>query len=265
MGIRLLFAGVIGVVGRDAFHIVLLAQTQQHFIDHALLLEAVTVDFRVKVLAQRLLPPDERLLRLLLTNVQDERWNLPKQPACGDDDVFLELLDQGFVDARYVVESVGVGLGAELGQFVVAVLVFGEKNGRVAVVLGTAIGVVTADVKFGANDGFDARFVGRPDELKRPHHVAVVRNGQCIHAVAHRRVHEFAHVAHCLQNAELAMRVQVDERNVVAEGFGCSRCGLRWGGLGRCGFEVRSLKLRRLVHDGIRILNLGTLDDAQAA
>ena len=177
----------------------------------------------------------------------------------------LNCSDQGFVDARYVVESVGVSLGAELGEVVVAVFVFGKENGWVAVVFRTAVGVVAADVELGADNGLDARLVGRPDELKRPHHVAVVRDGQRVHAVAHRRVHEFAHVADRLQNAELAVRVQVDERNVVAEGLGCLRRGLGWARLGCSGLEVRSLELGRLVHDGVRVLDLGTLDDAQAA
>ena len=177
VGIRLLLVGVIRIVCRNGLDTVLLAKPQQHLVHHVFFFEAVAVDFRVKVFAQRILPRNKCFLSLLLAHVQDEGWDLPKQPARGDNDVLLELPDQGLVNPRHVIKPVCVGLGAELGEVVIAVFVFGEKNGWVAVVFGAAVGVVAADVKLSADNGLDARLVGSANKLKRPHHVAVVRDG----------------------------------------------------------------------------------------
>ena len=126
MGICLFLLGVVTIVCGDVFHSVLRTKTQQHFIHHILFLKSVPVDFSIKIIPQSILPPNEGFFRLLLANIEDQRWHFSKQPARSSDDILGVLLNQLLVDSGNIIETVRIGLGAELGQFVVTCFVFGQ-------------------------------------------------------------------------------------------------------------------------------------------
>ena len=207
VGVALVLARVIAVVARHEFHVVRGGQTFQYVVDHGLFFKTVPVQLGIEVGAHEVLPKQERLFRLGLANVQDERRHFAKQSPCEDDQIFLVLLDKGPVDPRHVIESVGVGLGGQLGEVVVAVLVLGKEHGWIPVVLDALVVHVAADVQFRPHNGLDALFVARPNKLKRRHHVAVVRHGQSGHAHVLGGRDQLTHGAYGLQHAELGMHV----------------------------------------------------------
>ena len=217
MRLSLFFVRVIGIVGSDISNAVFGTKAQQHLIHHRFFFQTVAVNFRVEIVPQGAFPPHKSLFCLLLADIEDQRGDFPEKPTGRHNQVFLERRDQVLVDARHVVKTVGVGLGTELRELVVAVFVFGQKHGRIPVIFGGAILVVATNIELGPDDGFDARLVRRSDKLKCAHHVAMVRNRQCVHPVICGRLNQLPHVTHRLQNAELAVGVQVDKWDVFGK------------------------------------------------
>ena len=247
--------GVVAVVGGHETDVVLATQPEQEIVDHLLFLDAVAVELRIEVRTEVFFPPEEGVLGLAVPHIEEQARHLTEQAAGEHNQVLLVFEQLRSVDSRNVIEAVGVGQGTQLGQPVVACPVLGDQHNRVAVVFLASVGMVAAHIEFGADDGFDAGLVGRPDKLEGPHHVAVVGHGQGGHAQFRSFGGQHLDTRCGLQHAELAVYVQVAEWNVLQRGD--VRGGLRWRG--RClrldlwsGLvKVGRLQLWRLVLDPI--------------
>ena len=198
---------VVAVVGGDVAHAVLAAHGQQEVIDHLLLLEAVAVELGIEVFSEVLLPPEEGLFRLAVAHIEQETRHLAEQTAGEDDEVLLVLEQLIAVDARHVIEAVGVGQRAQLGQAVITRAVAGQQDNGVAVVLLRAVGVVAADVELRPYDGLDAGLVGGAHELEGAHHVAGVGQSDGGHSGIRGLVDERLHTGGRLEHAELTVDV----------------------------------------------------------
>ena len=269
VGVGLVLSGVIGVVRCDVLDVMLGTKLQQRIIDHTLFLQAMPVEFGVKIGTKLALPPQKRLLRLRLTNVQDQGGHLAEKSSCCHDDVVRVRSGQKFlVDAGHIIESLRVGRRTELRQPVIAGFVFRQENHGVAIVLVRFVEPIPANIQFRTDNGFQALLVCCAHKLKGRHHVARIGHSQSRHAHVHCRIDQLVDFADGLQNGELTVHVQMREGD-ICQGC-CTRCCLiRDHGpclfLRRFRLKVRRFQLRRLVADGIRIFETWTLNDAQFA
>ena len=266
VGIGLDTGRVVAVVGRHVADAVLAAEPEQEIVDHLLLLQSMAVELGVEMLAEMLLPPQKGLLGLAVPHIEQEAGYLAEQTAGEHDQVLLVLEQLVAVDAGHVIEAVRVGQRAELGEAVVAGLVAGNQDNGVAVVLLRAVGVVAADVELGPDDRLDAGLVGRPDELEGAHHVAVVGDRQRGHAEFGRLGRQHLHAGGGLQHAELAVDVQVAERNGLQRHCIDGRSRPLGRSRGHFGFgsglvEVGGLQLGRFVAHAFTGREAVALDD----
>ena len=215
VGVALVLAGVIRIVACHHFHAMGRGKTLQHLIDHGLFFQPVAIQLRIEVVAHELFPKHECLLCLGFSNVQNQRRNLAKKPPCQHHKILFVLLHKIPIDARNVVKTVGVCLGRELGQVVVSVLVFGQKHRGVTIVLHAFVVHVAAHVQLCSNDGFDAFFVARPNELKGRHHVAMVSHCQRGHVHFFGRRDQLPNRTHGLKHTELGVHMKMCEGNIL--------------------------------------------------
>ena len=101
--------------------------------------------------------------------------------AVDDDEAFVVFGEGFLVDARAVVEALGVGEGGELEDVFPADFVF-DDDGEVIGGFGDAVGVfveagVWGDVEFAADDAFDVEFLGGGVPFDSAEEVAVI--GEC--------------------------------------------------------------------------------------
>jgi hypothetical protein len=119
------------------------------------------------------------------------------------------------VDARPVVEALGVPDGHQLDEVVIADLVGGQQRHVVVRLFDAAARLVEAaprrDVDLAPRDGLDALRPRGVVEDHRPEHVAVVGDGHGLHAELRRLVDELVDVARPVEEAVLGVQVKVDE------------------------------------------------------
>ena len=83
MGLRFLAVQIVGIVRGDGLNPVLRAEAQQGLVDDVFFRQAVTVDFRVEILAKLLLVPKEGLFGLFFTDVEQQLRHFAIQSAGG--------------------------------------------------------------------------------------------------------------------------------------------------------------------------------------
>ncbi len=161
--------------------------------------------------------------------------------------VFLQDL---FVDPRLEIEAFQRGGTGQLDQVAKAGAVLGQQRqviagrlaaGRPALVKATARG----DVGFVADDRVDPRILRLAIELQRTVQVAVVGQRQRVHAVIDAAIDQFADVAGPVEQAVVAVAMQVGER----AWFGFHRGGLVVGRQNHVGHRMvlpwpRAIELR---------------------
>ena len=127
------------------------------------------------------------------------------------------LLQDFLVDSRAEVKALKKGLRGELQQVLEAGAVLGQEGDMVAGLFGAAgvLLVVAAsgrDVGLDAEDRVDARVLGRFVELQRTVQIAVVGQGQGVHAQLFGPLQEAGDFAGAVQEAIVAMAMQMGER-----------------------------------------------------
>ena len=135
--------------------------------------------------------------------------------AAKADDAFVELFEKFAVDARFEVEALEVGLGGEFDEVAEAGTVLGEKREVVTgffeiagIFFEAAVG---GDVGLVADDGVDAFLFGLLIELESAVEVAVVGEGQGVHAVGLGAGDELVDGAGAVEEAVMAVAVEVNE------------------------------------------------------
>ena len=183
VGVAVLLGHEMGVVGGHQLDVVLPGQSYQLRLHLHLPLVSVVVgvglvglvahQLDVVVVAEALLEPQHLLLGLLQLAGHDELRNLATQARRADDEALLVLLQHIVVDARTVVETVGVGYRCQLAERMVPFEVLGQQDEVVAAavhhaffpvfgidileVLVLVIERATGAVGLGAHDGLKLR------------------------------------------------------------------------------------------------------------
>ncbi len=231
--------GVLGqdevhVVRTDVLHPVFGGQVEQRAvhthlvgIDILVLLRiarAVELHFEVVILAEHPLEPLDHAFGLLHVVAHDGLGQLAAQAGRAADEPFVVLLEELFVHARLVVETLGEGVGDHLAEVVIPLQVLGQQNEVVAGLLVLVLlETVAHDVDFAAEDGLDAQIDGRVVEVLHPVHVAVVGDGQRGHAELLGPFEQGLDRGGSVEDGVLGMYVQMDE----FRHFRCSVCKSR--------------------------------------
>jgi hypothetical protein len=221
LGLGILAVDVVAVAGGDRRDPQLAGDLQGRVGHLPLHLEAVVLDLDEVAVAERPLEPAGDLPGLgqrlaLLAGGADERpAELARQTAGKADEPLTILLEQFAVDPRLEVEALEVGLRRQLEEVREAGPVAGQEREVVARVL-LAAGILLeaaarGDVGLVADDRVDARGLGGLVELERPVEVAVVGDRQGVHAQFHRPRHQPVDRAGAVEQAVVAVAVEVDE------------------------------------------------------
>ncbi len=230
VGLVVLAAQVVRVVGRDQGQAGAAVQPVETLVDPPLLIDAVVHDLEEEaVRAEDLAEDADRLQgRGLLPRAEVLRDLAGEAP--GEADQALGVGGQHLlVDARPMVEALGVADRDQLHEIVVAALVRGQQGHVVVRLFDPRSRLVVAaprrDVDLAAQDGLDAPVDRRVVEGHGSEHVAVVGDGERLHAELAHLVDELVDVARAVEEAVLGVEMKVDEFG-VGQGLFLVPCSL---------------------------------------
>ena len=215
MGLGVVLAEVVAVVGRHQRHLVAPGDLAQGVVGLGLLRDAVVLDLQEEVArAEDVEVVPDLLVRVLDPVLDDPLVDLPLE-AGGEADQALGVLGQEVVvDPGLVVEALEVRLRGQLEEVLVAGLVLRQQHQVVVVAVPRQLPVgvlLRGDVGLDPEDRLDARLARLLVELDRPEHVAVVGQGHGGHLRLDRRGDHVVEAVGAVEEAELAVEVQVDE------------------------------------------------------
>ena len=259
VGAGVFFIQVIGTVGGNHLHAVLLGKAQHNFVDAVLFGQAVALQFHVEVIAKGIDPPLKGFFSLVLAHVEDQVGNFTGQTAGGGDQILSILLNEFFVDPRIAaVGTFDVAPRAELRQVMVARLVFGQQQLDGAVVtevfgefllmaVGHHIHVAADNHPQALPPSLGHRLEGSEQATKIGH-----RHGG--HILCFGGGDEFFQADGALQNRKLRVYVQVTERSGfdIRRGHGGHRHSRRLLNGRRVGNGGGIFQVRTLVADVFR-------------
>ncbi len=127
-------------------------------------------------------------------------------------DAFAVFLQQFFVHARALVESFRERFRDEREQVAVALIVFRKKHdARALSLLAVAVKPGTREVCVNAQHRMNARFLACFVELDSAVEIAGIGYRKSLHAVLFRLCDQFGHLRECLQEAVMAVRMEMRE------------------------------------------------------
>ena len=210
------------VVGTDVLHAELGGQLQQRLVHPQLVLVDIRIllrvargmqlQFEVIVVAEDPLEPLHHALGLLHVVVHDGLGHLAAQTCRAADQPFVVLFEQLLVDARLVIEPLGKRVGDHLAEVVVAFEVLGQQDQVVAGLLVLVLlEAVFHHVDLAAQNRLDPGVRGGIVEVLDAVHVAVVGNGDGVHAEGLGPLDERLDGGGAVEDRILGMYVQMDE------------------------------------------------------
>ena len=213
---------VVAVAGGHGWDAEFAGELQGHIGHLPLHIQAVVLDLDEIPVAEPLLKPAGNIAGLgerlsLFAGAADERpVELARQAARQADDPLAVLLQQVTVDPRLEIEALQVGLGGQLEQVVEARPVAGQQREVVAGVLLVA-GILLkpaarGDVGLVADDRVELGGLGGLVELQGTVEIAVVGDRQGVHPEFDGTVHESVDRAGPVEQAVVAVAVEMDER-----------------------------------------------------
>jgi len=140
--------------------------------------------------------------------------DLPFQAAAQPDQAAGVLGEHRLVDARLVIEPVGVAGRDELDEVVKAFVAFGEQHEVIRRFAGLPAAIVPAagrDIHFATQDRFDAAFLRFVVKRHGREHVAVFGHRDRRHLQFGHPIEQLADAARAVEQRELGVEVKVDE------------------------------------------------------
>ena len=183
VGLRVLLAQVVGVVGADHGDARLLVDAQNPTVHLHLVRDAVVLEFQVEPVR----PEEVRHLQgvglgVFILPVTETPGNLPRQARREGDESSAVLPQQRLIDAGLDVKALRPGGRHQVGEIPVPLLIFAQQHQVAALGIelvdlvepGTALG---RHINLAADDGLDALRLAGPVEVDNAVHDAVVRDG----------------------------------------------------------------------------------------
>ena len=215
---RVLLLDVVDVVGGHALEPELLRPGNELAIDLGLLRDAVVLELEIEVSRpEGLLEEIDRVPGALQVVLQDGLGDLAGEASAEADEPLSMGGQQLLVDAGLVVVALEMRRGDQLDQVLVADLVPGQQHEVMVHVAHAARALLLlearpgGDIHLAAQDGLDARLLGRRVEFDRPEHVAVVGHGQRGKIQLFGPGHQPVETAGGIEQRELGVQVQMGE------------------------------------------------------
>src|SRR5262249_46707882 len=178
-------------------------------------LQAVVLDFDVEVRPKEPGEPLSEFRRLIGLILEDELTELARRTAAQTDQAVLVALQQFLVDPRDVVIALQVSGGGHLDQVLEAGRVLGQERqvvARVATPSRVAFAAFArGDVRLVADDGVDARLFAAAIELNGPIEIAVIGQGDGVHALFFDVRDQLGNPVGPVEQAVVTMAMQVDK------------------------------------------------------
>ena len=219
LGAGVLAAHVMQVIGHNQLQPELRCQFVQAAVHPGLLGQIVVLHFQEQVLLVENVQvfPHSRAGPLLVPT-QDGLGNFPLDTGRQADDAFVILAQDILVDAGFAVEPVDVAQRDQMGKVAVSLIVLGQQNQMVAGLLVDAVeAAARRQIDFAADDDADTgfsllfrllrQFLRRLIQVHGPVHVAVVRNGNAVHAQLHGTPEQLLRFGGAVKQAVLGMDV----------------------------------------------------------
>ncbi len=212
VGSGVLLREVVNIGGGDQRRARRRRQGRQGLQKRLLLGQAVAHDLQEEVLLpENLLIPADGGLGLGGAAFQRRAVDFAAQTGAEADEAFVGGCQQFLVDARPVVEALGVRLRGEPHEVAVAGGVAHEQDQMGGRLPGSIVARTRRDVGLHADDRCDARAAAALVELDGAEHVAVVREGEVGHAELGGAAREIRHPAGAVKQAVMAVDVQMHE------------------------------------------------------
>ena len=203
------------VVGDDEIEPEILGDRLQPDVDDPLLVDALVLHLEEEVLAaEDVAIGGRRRDRLLLLLGADAGGDFPLEAAAQADQPLRVLREQLLVDARLVVEALGVARRHQLDQVVIALVGLGEEHEvvrRLARRAALGAPIARRDVDLAAEDRVDPALARLVVEDDRREHVAVLGDRHRRHLQLDRLVEQFFDPAGAVEQRVLGVQMQVDE------------------------------------------------------
>ena len=213
LGVRIL--QVVDVVGDDQIQVQIVRDRLETDVDDLLLVDALILHLEEEVPgAEDVAIRGGGLDRLLLLLAADAGGDLSLEAAAQADQPGRMLRQQVLVDARLVVEALGVAGRHQLDQVVVALAGLGEQHQVIrGLARRAALGapIARGDVDLTAEDRIDPALARLIVEHDRREHVAVLGDRRGRHLQLHRRVEQLLDAARAVEQRVLGVQVQVNE------------------------------------------------------
>src|SRR5579862_8529267 len=217
LGVGVVFAEVVTVVGRDQRQAEIFFQTEQIGVDAMFLLQALILNLKKEIVGTKNVAVGcSGIAGGIVIFFHQPLGHFAFQAARESDQTFGVFGEKLLAHPRLVVKPAQRGFGSDLGQVAVAFLAFRENQ---KMVVGITVGrsaldivvVLLADVQLAANDGFDAGLVRGIDEMDRAKNVAVVGHGDRRHTHLFDALDKLFDVAGAVEHGVIGMEMQVDE------------------------------------------------------
>ncbi len=217
VGVGVLPGQVVAVVGRHQRQVETGSDLGQPPVDRGLLGDEVLLQLEEEaVVVEDLRHLPGAALGLLRAVEQQQGGDLPTETGSQRDEPLVVLAQQFPVDARPVVEPFPVSGRDQVAEVAVADGVLAEQEQMVGSFRGTpGVGLLEtgagSDVDLAADDRLDPRPPSLAVELQGAEHVAVVGDRQGRHAELFGLLHQIADLDGPVEEAVLAVQVQMDE------------------------------------------------------
>ena len=206
---------VVHVVGRDERHVQLARDRHQPLVDDQLLLDALILHLEEEIARpENVAELRGGLERLPLAPGPDFARDFALQAAAEPDQPLRVLREQVFVDARLVVEPLGIACGHELDEVVIALVGLGQQNEVVRRLTNlAALGQPAAgrDVHLAPENRLHAALFGVVVKDHRREHVAVLGHRQRRHLQPRRLVEQLVDAARAIEQGKLGVTMKVNE------------------------------------------------------
>ena len=210
---------VVGVARRHQRQTEAVRNRNRALLAHPLDVQPVVLNLDVEVRSEQSREPLRHLLRLVELVTEDAFAKLARRAAAQADEPLLVRFEQLLVDPRHVVQPFKECDRRHLDKVAKAGVVAGQERQVIRRVAALGPGgplapVAGRDVGLVANDRVDARRLALAVKLDRPIEVAVVGEGQRVHAAGLGVRNEFGDAIRAVEQAVMAVTVQMHERPI---------------------------------------------------
>jgi len=224
VGSGIVLADVVNIVCGDQAQAFFLRKIDQMFVDCFLFGQAMVLQFEEKPFVAE---HGSEFICNLDSAVQviayDGVGDFTGQARAGADQSFAELPEDFLVDSRPIVEAFQVGDAGEFEEIFIALKILGQQQQVIrcfadalsaffAAVFGGNVGLVT-------DDRFDACSHGRGVKFYSAVHVAVIGDGEGVHAVLLALVEQVVEAAGAVEQGIMRVHVQMNELRTLGHNF----------------------------------------------